>query len=119
MLISFFHFPAVAPCRSAWVLRTAVASACAALLSTTAHAMDLRQAYEAAYANDAQIRAARSGAEASRERLPQARAQLLPNLSASMGRNKNDVDLTQQTFPGENTTNDKYFSYNQTVQLRQ
>ena len=103
MLISFFHFPAVAPCRSAWVLRTAVASACAALLSTTAHAMDLRQAYEAAYANDAQIRAARSGAEASRERLPQARAQLLPNVSLSVGRGE-VVALMGRNGAGKSTT---------------
>ena len=120
MLISFFHFPAVAPCRSAWVLRTAVASACAALLSTTAHAMDLRQAYEAAYANDAQIRAARSGAEASRERLPQARAQLLPNVSLSVGRNPNDLTSKGRNFAGQPTTSkNEYYSGNQTLSVRQ
>lgn len=63
--------------------------------------MDLRQAYEAAQANDAQIRAARSGAEASRERLPQARAQLLPNVSLSAERNHNDLTSKGRNFAGD------------------
>ena len=65
MLTSSFQLAAAAPRRRAQLLRSAVASACVALLSG-AHAMDLRQAYEAAQANDAQLRAARTGAEASR-----------------------------------------------------
>ena len=65
------------------------------LLSTSSFGMDLRQAYEAANANDATIRASRSGAEATKERLPQAKAQLLPNVSLNAARNYND--LTSKT----------------------
>lgn len=103
MLTSSFQLAAAAPRRRAQLLRSAVASACVALLFG-AHAMDLRQAYEAAQANDAQIRAARSGAEASRERLPQARAQLLPNVSLSAGRNHNDLTSKGRNFAGQPTT---------------
>ena len=119
MLTSSFQLAAVAPRRRARLLRSAVASACVALLSG-AHAMDLRQAYEAAQANDAQIRAARSGAEASRERLPQARAQLLPNVSLSVGRNHNDLTSKGRNFAGQPTTSkNDYYSGNQTLSVRQ
>ena len=101
------------------LLGTTVLAATLAGAGAPAWSLDLLQAYQAAQEQDPRIRAARAARDAAAERLPQARAQLLPNLSASMGRNKNDVDLTQQTFPGENTTNDKYFSYNQALQLRQ
>ena len=119
MLTSSFQLAAAAPRRRAQLLRSAVASACVALLSG-AHAMDLRQAYEAAQANDAQIRAARSGAEASRERLPQARAQLLPNVSLSVGRNHNDLTSKGRNFAGQPTTSkNDYYSGNQTLSVRQ
>ena len=101
------------------LLGTTVLAATLAGAGAPAWSLDLLQAYQAAQEQDPRIRAARAARDAAAERLPQARAQLLPNLSASMGRNKNDVDLTQQTFLDENTTNDKYFSYNQALQLRQ
>ena len=63
-----------------------VGVALAAGLVASAWSMDLRQAYEAALENDASIRAARAAAEAGRERLPQARSQLLPNVSFNAGR---------------------------------
>ena len=75
-----------------------VVSAClalAGLAAAPAWSLDLRQAYEAARDNDATIRAARAGAESRRELLPQARAQRLPNVSLSLGRNHND--LTSKT----------------------
>ena len=101
------------------LLGTTVLAATLAGAGAPAWSLDLLQAYQAAQEQDPRIRAARAARDAAAERLPQARAQLLPNLSASMGRNKNDVDLTQQTSLGESTTNDKYFSYNQALQLRQ
>lgn len=59
--------------------------------------LTLSQAYRAALEQDATLRAARAGADARRERLPQARAQLLPNIAVSATRNKNDL---QSRSPG-------------------
>ena len=82
--------------------------------------MDLKQVYQAALEQDANIRASRAAADSGRERLPQARAGLLPQVSASAGRNNNDLNTTAPNILGTPvTTNDKYFSDNRTVQLRQ
>ena len=82
--------------------------------------MDLKQVYQAALAQDATIRASRAAADSGRERLPQARAGLLPQVSASAGRNNNNLDSTAPNILGTPvTTNDQYFSDNRTVQLRQ
>jgi len=82
--------------------------------------MDLRQIYQAALEQDATIRASRASTEAGRERLPQARAGLLPSISASAGRNNNNLDSTAPNVLGQSTTtNDKYFSDNRALQLRQ
>lgn len=51
--------------------------------SAPAWSLDLMQAYQAALREDASIRATRAATDARRERVPQAKAQLLPNLSAS------------------------------------
>lgn len=83
-------------------------------------AMDLRQAYEAAQANDAQVRAARAGADATRERLPQAKAQLRPNVAVNMGRNYNDLTTTGRGLLGSPvTTQTHYYSSNQSLSVRQ
>jgi len=82
--------------------------------------MDLKQVYQAALEQDATIRASRAAADAGRERLPQARAGLLPQISASAGRNNNNLDTTAPNILGTPvTTNDQYVSDNRTVQLRQ
>ena len=82
--------------------------------------MDLKQIYQAALEQDSSIRASRAATDAGRERLPQARAGLLPQVSASAGRNFNDLNTTAPNILGAPvTTNDKYFSDNRTVQLRQ
>lgn len=79
----------------------AVACACVlAALSANAAALDLLQAWQAAQANDQQLRAARAAAEANRERLPQARAQLRPQVSASFSRNRNELRSEQAGFLG-------------------
>jgi len=59
--------------------------------SATGAALTLAEAYHAALQEDATIRAARAAADAKRERLPQARSQLLPNVSASAGVNRNHL----------------------------
>lgn len=89
-------------------------------LALPAGAMDLRQAYEAAYANDASIRASRAGAQASRERLPQAQAQRLPNVALNASRNYNDLTSKSQNFLGQPTTaENQYYSGSQTLSVRQ
>jgi protease secretion system outer membrane protein len=103
--------------------KTAIACA----LSTAALAswaqpsvMDLKQVYQAALEQDATIRASRAAADSGRERLPQARAGLLPQVSASAGRNNNNLDTTAPNILGTPvTTNDQYFSDNRTLQVRQ
>lgn len=82
--------------------------------------MDFRQAYEAAFENDATIRASRAGAESSRERLPQARAQLRPNISLSAGRNFNDLTSEGRNALGHPTISEtNYYSGNQILAVRQ
>lgn len=109
--------PAVA-CSRALVLRALVAAA--SLLAGSAWSMDLLQAYQAALQEDATLRAARAATDSARERLPQARAQLLPNIALSVGRNHNDLSRTQENLLKKLvTTDDAYYSFNQTLQLRQ
>ena len=75
--------------------------------------LDLKQVYEAALQQDASIRASRAAADSGRERLPQARAGLLPQISATAGRNNNNLDTTAPNILGNlSTTNDKYLSDN-------
>jgi len=94
--------------------------ASAMTLSAQASALDFKQVYQAALEKDATIRASRAAADSGRERLPQARAGLLPQVSASAGRNFNSLDTTSPNILGElGTTNDRYFSDNKSVQLRQ
>lgn len=104
-----------------WLMAASVVAAgLGASLPRTGWAIDLRQAYETAYANDATIRASRAGAQANRERLPQARAQQLPNVGLSVGRNYNDLTSTGRTSSGQDTsTNTNYFSGNQLLTVRQ
>jgi protease secretion system outer membrane protein len=85
-----------------------------------ASVLDLKQVYQAALEQDATIRASRAAADSGRERLPQARAGLLPQVSASAGRNNNNLDTTAPNILGNPvTTNDQYFSDNRTLQVRQ
>lgn len=109
---------------SAWFRPSLVAAGVALVvggIGLPAGAMDLRQAYDAAYANDASIRASRAGAQASRERLPQAQAQRLPNVSLNAGRNYNDLTSKTRSFPGQPVTTEKsqYYSGSQTLSVRQ
>lgn len=97
-----------------WLRRAALAAAFSS--AWPAWSLDLLEAYQAALAQDATVRAARATADSARERLPQARAQLRPNIVFSAGRNHNNLDYWQKTpVPFE----DRYYSFNQTLQLRQ
>ena len=87
---------------------------------TPAWSLDLLQAYEAALAQDASIRAVRAATDAKRERIPQTRAQLLPNLSASVSRNRNSLERTTADFRGNPVTDNlRYSSAADALTLRQ
>ena len=117
--------PSAAATSLARQLPRAVSLACAMVAglvvgASPAHALDLRQAYEAAQINDANIRAARAATEAERERLPQATAQRLPNISFSAARNNNNLTSNTRNFLGQPvTTKDRYYSGNQLLTVRQ
>ena len=82
-------------------------------------ALDLLTCYENALQNDAEYQAARATADAGREILPMARAQLLPNLSANATRMENDL-TSQTTLLGQSRTeNSRYPSRNYALILRQ
>ena len=89
------------------------------LLAQNLEIMDLRKIYQTALEEDSNIRAAKAGADAMRERLPQARAGLMPSVSASAGRNSNNLNTTSPNSLGKSSTvNDQYFSDNKTLQMR-
>ena len=91
-----------------------------ALLGNAALAMNLQQVFEKALEQDATIRASRAALDSGLERLPQARSQLLPQVQASVSRNRNNLDTTAPNFLGqETTTNSRYNSFGNAVTLRQ
>lgn len=102
-------------------LRPALAllAGCGALAAQPGQAMDFEQAYAAALRNDALIRASRAGAEAQRERVPQARSQLLPQIQLSAGRNYNDLTSETPVLGQPVRTNYHYYSGNQVLSVRQ
>lgn len=98
---------------------TALAGALMAC-SMAAWSMDLLQAYEAAKINDASIQASRATAAAGRERLPQARAQLMPTVSANLSRTKNQLhSVTLNRLGQEQSSDNDYPSSNTTLTVRQ
>ena len=99
--------------KTAWALALSAAS-------LGAQAMGLLDAYKLALEQDATIRASRAALDAGRERLPQARAQLLPSVSANWARSSNRLTTTSNTvLGGESVSRDDYFSFNKTLSLRQ
>lgn len=84
-----------------------------------ASALDLVQSYRLAMEQDAKYQSSRAEAEASREALPQARAQLMPNISSNLSRNKNYTDRESLTLG--KTVNDSYdyISSNYVLSVRQ
>jgi outer membrane protein/protease secretion system outer membrane protein len=101
---------------------------CAAFLAilaiaSAAHvavAMDLNAAYDAALSQDSKIRAARAANASGRERLPQARAQWLPNVTLNASRSKNQLkSLSPNVWGVTQESQNNYFSNNRTLTLRQ
>jgi protease secretion system outer membrane protein len=82
--------------------------------------LGLMQAWRAAQVNDPTLRAARAGLAAARERLPQARSQLLPQVQASVSRVANDLSREGQNAASQELKIfDRYPSANDTLTLRQ
>lgn len=101
--------------RNSWIVGGALLS-----LSMAAWPIDLLQAFEAAQKQDATLLAARAAAAAGRERLPQARSQLLPNVTASLASTNNQLTSVTPNFLGqEQTAHTNYPSSNQTLSVRQ
>lgn len=86
------------------------------VLSSSAWSIDLLQAYQFAQEQDPQIRMALATSRAIEERLPQAQAQLLPNVSATATQAQNSLNTS-----GGNQQNvsRSYTSSNQTFSVRQ
>jgi protease secretion system outer membrane protein len=101
--------------RSKTLMATALGAAFL-LPCTGVSAMGLMQAYEAALKNDPAYRAAFYSSEAGKENKIQARAGLLPNLSASVGGGRNHSDIIQGSQP---MTQQDYTSKSRVLQLRQ
>jgi protease secretion system outer membrane protein len=108
--------------RGARPLASTVLAACLAwpLSAAPQSPLTLRQAYELALQRDAVIRGARAAAEGRRERLPQARAQLLPNVSAGATANRNNLETTVPGLGGaELNTHQRYNSNFRALTVRQ
>lgn len=94
----------------------------AALVGTAprAFALDLLQAYEAAKLNDASFNAAKAAARAGQESVPLARAQLLPNISATFNRTNNDLTSLVPNLLGQVTeSQNSYPSRSDNLTVRQ
>lgn len=82
--------------------------------------LDLLQVWQAARSNDPSLRAARAALAAARERVPQARSQLLPQVQVGITRIANDVTREGQNSSSQPLTLiDRYPSSNETLSLRQ
>lgn len=87
---------------------------------STVNALDLLESYSAALSEDAEYLAAQSAAEAGREAVPMAWAQLLPNISASAGLTHNNLNTRTQSLTGEPSAFDStYQGKNYALTLRQ
>lgn len=102
------------------LLISILAAATVALASAPAQALDLLKSYRLALEQDASYQASRAETAASREVLPQARAQLLPNLSSSLSRSKNQTNSETPGFLGaRNFSSYEYLSSSYAMTLRQ
>ena len=90
-----------------------------ALTATPAFALDLKTAYQAALAYDAELLAAKASQEETAAGVPMARAQLLPQVSYSTQRNRVEThtDYLDSKYPS--TDSGKYPSESTSLTLRQ
>lgn len=102
------------------VFKTTLLGLALASASWGVQAMSLLDAYQTALEQDSTIRSARAALDVGRERLPQARSQLLPSVSANVARNSNKLTTTSTNVLGKETaTPNDYSSDNKTLSLRQ
>lgn len=101
-------------------LRSTVFAAGFFVWATTAWPLDLLQCYQEALVQDANFRAASALAESGREALPQARAQLLPAVSATLSSTSNKLSSTSPSFLGGSAVSDtSYPSHSESIAIRQ
>lgn len=87
---------------------------------SSASAIDLLQAYNAAQTNDATVLSARAAAQAGRERIPQARSQLMPNVAINVSATHNQLSSTTTNFLGQEQIGEaSYPSGTQALVIRQ
>jgi len=100
---------------------TVIAGAVAlAMTVSPAQALDLVQSYRLALQNDALYQASLAANQAGHEALPQALAQLLPNISASGSRSQNTTNSDSPGFGGARSlSTSDYTSASSTLSLRQ
>ena len=80
---------------------------------------DLLALYRDALTSNPKYLAMRADSAAQREALPQARAQLLPNLSMNGAKSKRETEQTSMSFGRPVTSERDYYSYNYALALRQ
>jgi outer membrane protein, protease secretion system len=91
----------------------------ALLQAQHAAALGLLPAYEAALANDPLYRSAQRDNEAGQQFRKLGRSNLLPNVSASYSRNRNQADISTSSSRGEVTERRNYTGIAASLQLRQ
>ncbi|MDR3056227.1 MAG: TolC family outer membrane protein [Zoogloeaceae bacterium] len=101
------------------VLRTMLGAIFAVCAVASAHADDLRQLYHEAILADANFLVTQADVSAQREALPQARSQLLPNLSFSGSKSRNDTEHEGQGLLGPTKNQYEYDSHNYVLSVRQ
>lgn len=79
----------------------------------------LAELFRQARPHEARLQAAEASLRAGREQVPLAQAQLRPQVTLTAARLKNDLESTNPGFLGPVTGEDRYFSENQTLTLRQ
>ena len=104
------HFPAT----KRLLLASLVSTSC---LAAPAWALDLIDSYRAALEANAELKAARSAAEAGREAVPIALSQLLPNASLNYNHFRNDLSRRSLGLPNE--PGQQYNSSSSTIVVRQ
>lgn len=101
-------------------LKKSALCAVLACFSGSIWSIDLAQCYQAALDQEPRYKAARASADAAREALPQAKAQLLPNVSLSLSRYNNQLSSTSPNAAGNLATTDfNYPSHGETLTVRQ
>lgn len=71
--------------------------------------LDLASAWQAALTNDPTLRAAAAAADSGRELLPQAEAQLLPQVAFSYNRSANELTSTAPNIAAQRITTERNY----------